>query len=172
IKQAAAEEEEGLKRLASPTADAYVGLAQIYDLNGDQARSEAALKQAELLPNGAHVAALARAQLKYNHGDLAEAEAILRDLTAADPYDPRGWTVLGMTAIRENHNGQALEDFRQATALAPRDPFARVMAGLALHKLGRDQEALEQCRGALAIAPSDPNAQALIAKIQRELDRK
>ena len=168
IKQAAAEEEEGLKRLASPAADAYVGLAQIYDLNGDQARSEAALKQAESLPNGAHVAMLARAQLKYNHGDLAGAEVILRDLTAADPYEPRAWTVLGMTAVRENNNAQALEDFQQATALAPRDPFARVMAGLALHKLGRDQEALEQCRGALVIAPDDPNAQALIARIARE----
>ena len=168
IKQAAAEEEEGLKRLASPAADAYVGLAQIYDLNGDQARSEAALKQAESLPNGAHVAILARAQLKYNHGDLAGAEAILRDLIAADPYEPRAWTVLGMTAVRENNNAQALEDFQQATALAPRDPFARVMAGLALHKLGRDQEALEQCRGALVIAPDDPNAQALIARIARE----
>ncbi len=168
IKQAAAEEEEGLKRLASPPADAYVGLAQIYDLNGDQAKSEAALKQAELLPGGAHVAALARAQLKYNHGDLAGAETILRGLVAADPYDPRSWTVLGMTAIRQKSYGQALEDFRQATALSPRDPFARVMAGLALHKLGRDQEAIEQCRGALALAPNDANARALIAKIQRE----
>ncbi len=168
IKQAAAEQEEGLKRLASPPADAYVGLAQVYDLNGDQAKSEAALKQAESLPGGAHVAALARAQSKYNHGDLAGAEAILRDLTAADPNDPRAWTMLGMTAIREKNHQQALECFLRAQALSPRDPFARVMTGLALHKLGRDQEALTQCRAALAIAPNDRNAQALIATIQRE----
>ncbi len=172
IKQAAAEEEEGLKRLSGPPADAYVGLAQIYDLNGDRARSEAALKQAESLPNGARVTALARAQLKYNHGDLVGAEAVLRDLIATDPYDPRAWMVLGMTAIRQKSYGQALEDFRHATALAPRDPFARVMAGLALHKLGRDQEALDQCRCALAIAPGDPNARALIARIARETPSK
>ncbi len=168
IKEAATEEAEGIKRIANPAADAYVGLAQIYDMNGDQAKSEAALKQAESLPNGAHVAALARAQSKYNHGDLPGAEAILRNLTTTDPYDPRAWTVLGMTAIREKNNDLALECFRQATALAPRDPFARVMTGLALHKLGRDQEALEQCRSALAIAPNDRNAQALIARIERE----
>ena len=106
--------------------------------------------------------------MKYNHGELAGAEAILRDLTVSDPDDPRGWTMLGMTAIREKSYGQALEAFRQATALAPRDPFARVMTGLALHKLGRDDEALAQCRGALAIAPKDPNALALIATIERE----
>ncbi len=168
IKQAAAEQEEGLKRLASPPADAYVGLAQVYDLTGDQAKSEAALKQAESLPGGAHVAALARAQLKYNHGDLPGAEAILRDLTANDPNDPRAWTMLGMTAIREKNHQQALDCFLRAQALSPRDPFARVMTGLALHKLGRDQEALTQCRAALAIAPNDRNAQALIATIQRE----
>ena len=168
FKQAAAEEGEGLKRLVNPPADAFVGLAQIYDLIGDLAKSEAALKGAESLPGGAHIAALARAQLKYNHGDLPGAEAALRDLSASDPYDPRVWTMLGMTAVREGNNQAALSWLQQAAALAPRDPFARVMAGLALHKLGRDREALEQCRGALAIAPEDPNARALIARIERE----
>ena len=48
---------------------------------------------------------------------LAGAEAILRGLTASDPYDPCEWMMLGMTAIREKNHQQALECFRHAQAL-------------------------------------------------------
>lgn len=171
FKEAATEQAEGLKRLTQPRADAYVGLAQIYELNGDQARSEAALKYAESLPGGDHVAALARAQIKFNHADISGAETILRDLAGRDPYDPRVWTMLGLTAAAHKLNQEALANYQRAMALAPRDPFSRFLAALALHKLGRDREALEQCRVVLALSPNDANALALMAKIERGLSR-
>jgi protein O-mannosyl-transferase len=166
LNEAAMEQAEGLKLLKEPKADAYVSLAQIYDLIGDHAKSEEALKYAESLPGGAHVAALARAQMKIHHKDVAGAMEILGDLASSDPYDPRVWTMLGIGATLQHDNEDALSDFQRALTIAPRDTFTRTLAAAALHRLGRDSEALDQCRAVLAVAPSDANARALMAKIQ------
>jgi tetratricopeptide (TPR) repeat protein len=169
LKEAVAEEAEGLRRLAHPPADAYVGLAQLYELSGDPDKGEEMLKYAATLPGGAHVAALARAQMKMNHGDRAGAQQILRDLVVNEPSDPRVWTMMGMAAGAQKSHEEALADFERAVALAPRDPFSRFWAAYTLYRLGRDAEALEQCRQVLAISPNDRNTQALMAKIERRM---
>jgi protein O-mannosyl-transferase len=170
IKDAVAEEAEGLAHLPFAPPDAYVGLAQLYDRNGQPREAEEVLDRLESLAGGANLARLARAQMKYNHGDLTGADNILRDLAARDPSDSRVWTMLGLVASHQQHHEEALSDYQHAVALTPLDIFSRTMAALTLHRVGRDTEALDQCREILALSPKDPNAQALMAKIEHTME--
>jgi len=168
-KQAADEEAEGLKRWPQAPADAYIGLAQLYDRSGDRAASEAALSHAESMAGGAEAAALARAQSKFNHGDLAGADSVLRELANRTPNDSRAWTMMGLVAARLRRNEEALSDYQRALALAPRDSFTRLLSAAVLLRMDRDSEALDQCRAVLAVSPNDPNGRALLDKINRKM---
>ncbi len=168
-KQAADEEMEGLKRWPEAPADAYIGAAQLYDRSGDQAASEAALSRAESMPGGAEAAALARAQSKFNHGDLAGADSVLHELANRVPNDSRVFTMMGLVAARMGRNEEALSDYDRALALAPRDSFTRLLSAAVLLRMDRDGEALDQCRAVLAVSPNDPNGRALLDKINRKM---
>ncbi len=169
VKEAAGEEAQGLKLMPYEPADAYIGLAELYDLNGDQPDAEATLKHVESMAGGVLLARLARAQISFNHGQVAKARAILQDLAASDPKDPRVWTMMGIVATSQKRNGEALSDYMQALALVPDDTFTRLMAALTLHRMGRETDAREQCRVLLAISPNDPNGKALMRKIEQKI---
>ena len=169
IKQAADEEAQGLKQWPNAPADAYIGLAQLYDQGGDQAASEAALSHAESMPGGAEAAALARAQSKFNHGDLAGADSVLHELANRTPNDSPVWTMMGLVAARLQRNEEALSDYQRALALAPRDTFTRLLSAAVLLRMDRDSEALDQTRAVLAVSPNDPNGRALLDKINRKM---
>ena len=157
----------GLSRMPNRSAYGYMVLAQLYYLNGEQARSEAILKYMETLFDGPHAAGLARARIEVDRGDAAGAETLLRGLTARYPDDERLWTMLGQALAERGRIGEALSAYNEAAKLAPGDPGPWLAAARLLHASNRDRQALEQCRRALAAAPNNPDALALMTQIER-----
>ena len=168
VPEGAAEVAQGIAmRKGRVPAYAYMVLAQLYDLSGNPAQTEAVLKQAESLYEGDKAAGLARAKIRLNHDDAPAAEAILRPLSSRYPDDSRVWVMLGEALAVQRRDAEALAAYRQAIAVASADPAAHLGAAQLLHAAGRDREASVECRRALAAAPTDRNAQALMAQIAR-----
>ena len=168
VKEGAAESAQGMLGLlfSHQKIEGYIAVAKLYDQSGDDARSDAALRQAQSLPGGSPGAELARAGIRLSHGDAASAEAIARALSLRYPDDPRVWYALGLALGIQGRNADALVADQHALKLAPDDPELHFAAAALLHKLGRDREALEHCRTVLAHAPGDARTRALIAQIQ------
>ncbi|MGH7814602.1 MAG: tetratricopeptide repeat protein [Candidatus Binataceae bacterium] len=158
---------EGLKRYRHPPLIAFTDVAIAQDAAGDAAGAEATLKQAEQLPGGMETAALARAQLRFLHGDKAGAERVLRKLFAADPNYVPALNVLGTVLMSENKYGEALATYRRAIALAPNDSSLHYGAALTLNRMGHGAQARAECSRALAAAPGNPKALALMAELNR-----
>src|SRR5208282_3952686 len=78
VKEGAAETAQGMLGLmfSHQKVEGYIAVAKLYDQSGDDARSDAALRQAQSLPGGSPSAELARAGIRLSHGDAASAEAI------------------------------------------------------------------------------------------------
>jgi tetratricopeptide (TPR) repeat protein len=62
--------------------------------------------------------------------DLPGAEAAARDLIAADPAAPSGWSLLGGVLLAEHRNDSAIADLRRAVALEGAHPSAPDLAYL------------------------------------------
>ncbi len=168
VKQGAAETAQGMlgRMYSHQKVEGYIAVARLYDQAGDDARSDAALRQAQLLPGGSPGTELARAGIRLAHGDAASAEAIARGLTIRYPDDPRVWYALGLALAPQGRNQEALVADQHALELAPNDPELNYVAAVALHKLGRDREALARCQTVLAEAPGDARTRALIAELR------
>ena len=163
--EAAAEMTRAVELMPHPPALTYAELAELYDAQGDHARSDAALKHAESLPGGAEAAGLVRARIAMRRGDPRGAETTLREMSRLYPGDPQVWTLLGLFEADQNRTEESLADFDHALGLAPDNATTHFLAARMLHKLGRDPEALAQCRKALAIAPDSADARQLIDEI-------
>ncbi len=158
---------ESIRLMPHPAPESYVSLAQLQAMQGDQSRSEATLKYAEALPGGAKPVGLARADVMLWRRDGAQAETILRPLTARYADDPVVWRELGIALALQGRAEEALGDYRHALELDPGDSTARLLLAKTLHAMGRGDEALEQCSLLLAASPNDAQAQALMAEIKR-----
>ncbi len=167
VSEGASEVAMGLRLVPNAPASAYVTLAQLYELAGNAAQSEATLKYAGSLPAGAEAVGLGRANAKIERGDNAGAEEILHGLALRFPGDQSVWATLGAALFAQNRDGEALEAFGRALKLAPDDPQVHLYAARALLRMGRDDEALEHCRLALRADPGDPAARALMSQITR-----
>ncbi|HUO06141.1 MAG TPA: glycosyltransferase family 39 protein [Candidatus Binataceae bacterium] len=86
-KAAASAMTESIERTAHPQPQEYAALALERDAAGDEAGAAAALNQAEALPGGMNIAALARAQLLYRHGDRKRAADALEEILRRNPSD-------------------------------------------------------------------------------------
>lgn len=113
-------------------------------------------------PNGpgpAEIAAgrqvrLVRAAELAAAGQTTAAEAIYRDLIAADPRDHAAWHLLGLLMLSAKRPDQAAPPLAQAAALAPDHAGIASQLGLALSLQGRVAEALAQLDRALALDPA------------------
>ena len=170
-REAAAEIGRAVKLMPHPTAAAYTTLAELYDLDGDEGSSEAALKTAESIPDATGDVGIARARIKMRHGDTNGAEKALRDLTDRHPNDQRVWTMLGLLLTDQNRDDEALAAYQRSIGLAPQDPRPYFYAARLLHAKGRDREALEDCHKALAIDPNHAGAASLMNDITRSSAR-
>ena len=155
----------GLQMEPGAPATSYTKLADLYDLGGDEQRSEQALKSAESLPDGPEEVAIMRARIEMRHGDRNGAEKVLRDVAGHHPDDQRVWTMLGLLLTDENRDDEALAAYQRSIGLAPQDPRPYFYAATLLHAKGRDREALDDCRLALQIDPHDPNAASLMNEL-------
>jgi predicted Zn-dependent protease len=158
---------QGFKRLTKPSLSQYADLAIAKDAAGDSVGAEGILKQAEAIPRGAEAAAVARAQIRFLHGDRKSAEEQLRDAIRSDPGNERASESLGAMVLAEGRFAEALVLFRKAEALAPGDARVHYMIASALYHLGKNGEALKECTIALNRAPDDSSVWALRDAIER-----
>ena len=94
----------------------------------------------------------------HQAGRLAEAEALYRQILAAQPDHAEALHHLGVIAQQVGRHDLAVEWIRQATILHPINPVAHSNLGEALRSLGRFNEAMAACRRALELNPNYPNA--------------
>ncbi len=147
-------------------ARAYAILANYADAAGRTNLSDAALRVAASLADGAKLAEITRAQIALRHRDNATASRILEALSQKYPDDAEVWSDLGSVRVASKDYPGALAAYQRLAVLAPDFSAAYFLTAQALHSMGRDQEALANCRIALKLNPGDPATIALMAQIQ------
>ncbi len=123
----------------------------------EAARKGAAIKAAAI--SGPALAdALARAEQHRLAGRLMEAEALCREVLAAEPREPQATHILGLTAHQAGRAGEAIEHLRRAIALAPDEALYHANLGEMCRLAGRIDEAIVEGRRALKLKPDYPEA--------------
>ena len=84
---------------------------------------------------------------------LAEAEALYRQIIAAEPRHVDAWQYLGILALQTGRNAEAVTALLAAIAIAPAAPALHANLGEAYRRLGRLAEAGAALRRALALKP-------------------
>ena len=159
-----------VQRLGHPSPVDYASLAEAADAAGDASAAENALEQAEAMPKGAQAAALARARIRFLHGDRKGAEDALRSALRKDPYDAPALAALGTVLSADGRVAEALAAYQRAAALAPPGTLQlHYKIAVALHQLGRDREARDECAMEIAAEPANANARGLMDAIERGL---
>ncbi len=94
----------------------------------------------------------------HQAGRLSEAEALYRQVIAAEPGRPEAWHHLGIIARKLGRPDLAMQWIGHALALQPGDPAALFELGLACSRADRLEEAVAAYRQALEFRPADPEA--------------
>ena len=95
---------------------------------------------------------------RHRAGRLAEAEALYRQILAAQPRHAEALHLLGVIAQQAGRHDLAVELIRQALGIHPNNPAAHSNLGEAYRKLGRLDEAMSAYRRALELQPNYPEA--------------
>jgi len=103
-------------------------------------------------------ALIARGSALQRDGDLAAAEACLREAIAAAPGSGLAHARLGVILATLGRLDEAAESFDHAVALAPDDPYAHMNLANVHRRLGRSDAALEHYRAAVRLNPDLPVA--------------
>ncbi len=93
-----------------------------------------------------------QANIVYDAGRYAEAEAGFRRYLALEPRDPAVTTDLASALLFQGRRAEALATYRDAVAADPQFFQARFNLGLALHAEGRTEEALVSLEKARELA--------------------
>jgi predicted O-linked N-acetylglucosamine transferase (SPINDLY family) len=94
----------------------------------------------------------------HQEGRLAPAEALYRQILAAQPKHADALHLLGLIAHQAGRHALAVDLIRQAIALDPNNPAAHCNLGEACRALGRLDEAIANYRRALELTPDYPEA--------------
>jgi len=97
--------------------------------------------------------AFALARQHHRAGQLAEAEAIYREILAADPSHADALHLLGVLAGQTGRNEAAVDFIRRAIALRPDHPEAHKNLGVALKNSGQIAESITAYRQAIVLKP-------------------
>jgi protein O-GlcNAc transferase len=116
-------------------------------------------------------ALLQRAMALHHAGRLAEAEAIYRDILAAQPAHFDSQHLLGVIDLQRGNHAAALRQIEAALALDPRSAAAHSNHGSALKALKRFDAALASYDNALAIKPDHPELLFNHGSVLQELER-
>jgi tetratricopeptide (TPR) repeat protein len=155
-----------------PVALLYVPLATLYDSVGNQAQVDAVMKELDSMSDGELAIGLARAKISLNHGDKADAERILRELS--DRYPDNFEVSIDLANLEfdlKNYN-EALIAYQRAGGGWFGGSYLHSSIAKTLHTMGRDREALDQCRLAEAANPRDYAARYTCASIRNEIGNK
>ena len=151
---------------------AVVGLAQIANLEGNEAGELAMLEKAAAVdPNNLQVL-LPLARAKANSGALPEAVAILERVREAHPKFILAQLTLARSYVTAKQFSKALEVANQAYALSPTDPSVLLVRGYAQLGTGDAKSALETLNTASRLLPESPNIHYAVAAAAYRLGRK
>jgi protein O-GlcNAc transferase len=95
---------------------------------------------------------------RHQAGQLAEAEALYRQILAVQPNHADAAHFLGVVAHQVGRHDAAVEWLNKAIALAPKNPIAHTHLGEVCRTMGRTDEAITHFRRALEINPDYANA--------------
>ena len=96
----------------------------------------------------------------HQSGKHPEAEALYRQILAADPRHADALHLLGVLDYQRGHHDRAIDGITRAIAIDPLNPAYRNNLGVALRAAGRLAEAIDAFRAALRLLPDYPDAQA------------
>ena len=95
--------------------------------------------------------ALERAIHLHAAGQLAQAEAIYRQILSAQGDHPEALRLLGAIAVQQGRTDEALELLTRAVRAAPESPCAHAKLAEILLAQGRTDDAIASCRTAIAL---------------------
>jgi protein O-GlcNAc transferase len=107
----------------------------------------------------------------HQSGRLADAEALYRQILAAQPNHADALHHLGIIANQVGRPDLAVDWIHQAITLDPKNPVAHSNLAEALRTTGRLDEAIAACRHALKLKPDYPNAHLHLGNALRERGR-
>jgi predicted Zn-dependent protease len=135
-------------------AEGWRGLAEAFDLLGDEAGVQAA--RARQIKGGVRDPVLMTAAAALVDGAPAKAEAVLRDLLKTRPDEPAAIRMLAEALARLGREAEAETLLLDCLKLAPAFTAARYNLATLQYRLGRSPEALAQLDLLLAEEPRNP----------------
>ena len=157
--------------IAPHHAAALNNLARVYVDRGQFAIAAPMLREVLATnPNSGHgVAHYNLGYIYYREGDLAAAEAELRQAVAIYSGDAFYHLYLGLTLFREGRFAEAEPEIREAIAIAPSRPGYHLALSAVLEARGDVAGALEEARTEATIEPGNQQIQARVQALEVEL---
>jgi tetratricopeptide (TPR) repeat protein len=156
--EAIAEQQEAI-RLKPNYVEAHLNLGLALSKKGDPAAAEKSFRNALRIQPNFVFAKQSLGAVLNDLGRSKEAEAILRQALAAGSHSPRQIAALehnlGVSAMLQQHHGEALKLFESAQTKVPDMPLADYSRGNALQWLGRSEDAVACFQRAIARNPLD-----------------
>jgi tetratricopeptide (TPR) repeat protein len=161
-------------------------LAQAFALNGDDAKAEAALRQALTLDPNFPDAIITLANLSIKKGDAVSAALSLESLVKRRPDLAQAHLLLAAAYASQNNLDQALAVYRRMQSLFPKSPLIPLSIATILAQQDHREEARKACSESLALAPdflppleqlidldlADKQPQAALDRVQKQIERR
>ena len=131
----------------------HLGLAEVYQREGDTARAEAALRRVADLSPANFPAQANLGLLLIENKRYQEAVVALQRATALEPKNARAWSALGRAQLELGSMVDAEKNLRQAIELDGTNAYAHNNLGVLLQRLGKDSSAQREFALALRLNP-------------------
>jgi protein O-GlcNAc transferase len=132
--------------------------------------SDILARAAALVGSGDFAAARKLADALLTQSRFTDAEAVFRQLCAADPADARGWLGLGRARDRQKKPAEATAAFQKACDLAPDWGEAQRLLGGCKLRDGAILDALRCFERAVAAEPANATHHAALAAAHQQLN--
>jgi len=107
----------------------------------------------------------------HQAGQLAQAEAIYRQIIVQVPQHADALHLLGLIAVATGHFDQGVDWIRRAIVHSPAQAVYHANLGVALYRLGRHEEALACATHSLDLDPSSAETRCNLGEILHSLGR-
>src|SRR5215207_9731245 len=94
----------------------------------------------------------------HARGEIAQAEQMYRAILQQRPGDPQVWHLLGVAALQQGRNDEAVDLIGQAIAKDPKSAEYHNNLGIALDALEQREPAIDSFRRAIALRNLYPEA--------------
>lgn len=126
--------------------------------SGNLQEAEALYSKAAEEAAGAPSLLVSLAAVKTRLGKTAESTALLRRALKLDLSNGPAWLLLGMNALEQKNDTEALADLMQATYLDDRNPRAHNFLGIAAGRKGWSEVSEQELRRAVELNPDYADA--------------